>query len=450
MTISINQWEWHTLDDAAREKIVRRSESNIEAAMDVVPGIIADVKTRGDAALVDYAKKFDKSEIRNGLKARDVDFEEAYRALAPEVVAAIRACAANVKIHHEQQMERVHALWLDEVGKGIYAGEKTTPVDSAGLYVPRGKGAFPSVMYMLCVPAVVAGVPNIAVCTPPTPDGGFDAASLVAADICGVRNLYKAGGAQAIAALAYGTQTVPKVDIVAGPGNAYVAAAKRLLGNVMNPGMPAGPSDSCVLADDTAHPENTAWDLINEAEHGPDSATLLITESRALYEKVAGLLPRLIESLPEPRRSYCTTVFSAYGGLMLCRDREEALEVANIYAAEHALIKVANPAETLMRLKHAGEILIGETTPMVMGNFGIGVNAVLPTGRHARTHSCTSVHSFLKRTSIAYLSPDGFHALRGAVTTLADYEGFPGHAGVLRNRDVSAFRTLPDIEKLKG
>lgn len=448
MTKPVNLWRWHELDQPSRETIMRRSEASIEAAMEAVRPIIADVRARGDAALHDYAAKFDKATITGGLKASDAEFEAAYKALAPEVIAAIRFCAGNVRRHHEQQMERVEKQWLDEVMPGVYAGEKVTPVDSAGLYVPRGKGAFPSVMYMLCTPAKVAGVKNIVVVTPPTPEGGVDAASLVAADICGVRNVYKAGGAQAIAALAYGTASIPKVDIVSGPGSAYVAAAKRLLSHAINPGMPAGPSDSLILADETAHPANTAWDLINEAEHGPDSSSLLVTPSIKLAEDVARILPGLIAGLPEPRRQYCETVFTGVGGIMLVRSMEEALEVTNIYAAEHMLLKVAAPEAVLPLIRHAGEILIGEASPMVMGNFGIGVNAVLPTGRHAITQSCTSVWSYLKRTSLAYASAAGFEALRGPVTTLADYEGFPGHASVIRQRDTAAFKNL-DVKKIE-
>lgn len=448
--MGVNLWQWHELDEAARSTILRRAENEIDAVTGTVQAIIADVKARGDDALYEYARTFDKADIKGSLKASDAEFDAAYKQLDPAVVDAIRFCAGNVRTHHLQQMERAEKQWLDEIRPGVFGGEKITAIDSAGIYVPRGKGAFPSMMYMQCVPAKVAGVPQIAVCSPPTPEGGIDAASLVAADICGVRDVYKVGGAQAIAALAFGTATIPKVVKVNGPGSSYVAAAKRLLAHIINPGMPAGPSDSVILADGSAHPGNTAWDMINESEHGPDSATILITADRKLAEEIVKILPALIDSLPEPRRAYCHTVFSGYGGVMLCRTMEEAVTVANLYAAEHLLLKVDAPEKILPQIRNAGEILIGETTPMVLGNFGIGVNAVLPTGGHARTHNATSVWDYLKRTSLAYVTPAGFNQLKGPVLALADYEGFPGHAAVLRQRETGVFRDFDPKILIKG
>jgi histidinol dehydrogenase len=447
--MTINFWRWHQLDAATKNTILLRSESEIAAAEEKVEPIIAEVKKRGDAALRDFALKFDKATVTN-IKATDADFEQAYKALDKQVIEAIKLCAANVFTHHRQQMDRVEDAWMDAIAPGVYGGERITPIERVGIYVPRGKGAFPSMMYMQCIPAVVAGVKQIAVCTPPTADGGLDAASLVAADICGIRNVYKAGGAAAIAAFAFGTESIPKVDQVNGPGSFYVAAARRMLGNLINPGMPAGPSDSLVLADESADASNTAWDLINEAEHGPDSAAILITDSEALANNVAKLLPQFIGTLPDPQKTYLQTVFSKYGGIILCRSMDEALEAANAYAAEHLLLKVKQPEAILPRIIHAGEILIGESTPMVLGNFGIGVNAVLPTGGQARTWSATSVWSFLKRTSLAYVNPKGFEALQGAVTALADYEGFPGHASVLRQRNRQAFRELEPAKLISG
>lgn len=440
--MKINRWHLNEISAAEKEVILNRAQADISAVTEIVAPIIEDVRIRGDKALYEYALKLDKSEIKGGLKATDADFEAAYKALEKEVIDAIRTCAINVKIHHEQQMSRVEKQWLDEVAPGVFAGEKVSPIPSVGLYVPRGKGAFPSVMYMLCMPAVVSGVKNIVVCTPPTPDGGFDAASLVAADICGVRNLYKAGGAQAIAAMAYGTETVPKVTKVLGPGSPYVAAAKRVVSNFMNPGMPAGPSEAVVLADKSADPWNTALDMINEAEHGPDSASVLVTNSSALADAVAEHLPKIVGGLPQPRKDYCETVFSNYGGIMVCDTIDDAIDFCNEYAVEHLLLKVKDVQYALDKLTDTGEILIGETTPIVLGNFGTGVNAVLPTGRQALTHSCTSVWSFLKRTSLSYATSAGYQSLRKPVEILADYEGFPGHAEVLRQRNEEAFEDI--------
>ncbi len=437
--MKINFWELNKLSVVEKARILKRAEADIQDVASVIKPIIEAVRSRGDAALYEYAEKLDGAKITGGLKATDADFDQAYRSLAPEVIAAIKTCAENVRIHHQQQMARVERQWLEELNPGIFAGEKITAIPSVGLYVPRGKGAFPSVMYMLCTPAVIAGVKNIAVCTPPTPAGGIDAASLVAADICGVRNVYRAGGAQAIAAFAFGTETIPKVVQVNGPGNPYVSAAKRLLSDIINPGMPAGPSEAIVLADETADPWNTTLDLINEAEHGPDSASLLVTTARELAEQVMEYLPKILAGLPAQRREFCAASLSKYGGIMLCDNMSAAIDFCNEYAVEHLLLKVADPQTVISQLENTGEILIGETTPIVLGNFGIGINAVLPTGQKALTHDCTSVWTFLKRTSLSYVTAAGYQSLKDPVIKLAHYEGFQGHAAVLEQRNEAVF-----------
>lgn len=444
--MKINYWNYSEIHDSDLGRIMARSEADIQDVSTTVLPIIEDVRTKGDAALIEYARKLDQSEIKNGLKARDNDFEDAYNTLDPDVIDAIRVCAENVRIHHQHQMDRVETQWVEEVRPGQFAGEKVSPVPSAGLYVPRGKGAFPSAMFMLCIPAVIAGVEKIAVCTPPTPDGGFDAASLVAADISGVRDVYKAGGAQAIAALAYGTETIPKVSKVEGPGNAYVSCAKRLLADILDPGMPAGASESLVLADDSADPHNTCLDMISEAEHGPDSASLLVTTSETLAREIQKRLPDIIKDLPEQRQSYIRDVFATHGGILVCDTLEEAIAFANEYAAEHLQIKVHNPFDVLAEIQNAGEIIVGEATTFVMGSYGIGINHVLPTGQKALTHSCTSVWSFLKRSSLAYVTPQAFDNLEQPVATIARYEGFDGHAKVVTDRNKDVFEAL-DLKK---
>lgn len=433
--MTINFYRWKDTDDTACTRILRRAQADIDGVVEQVKPIIADVKARGDAALIDYAKKFDSADL-TAIKASAEEFDEAEKALEDDLQSAIKHCADNVKRFHEEQMRRVEDPWMIEVEPGVLAGEQVSAIESVGLYVPRGKGAFPSAMYMLCIPAVLAGVENIAVVTPPRADGRADDASLYTARLCGVEGVYKVGGAQAIAALAYGTQTVPKVRKVLGPGSPYVAAAKRLLSNTIDPGMPAGPSEAIILCDESANPHNTCLDLLNEAEHGTDSAVLLITHSSELLNYVKLNLGKAIEELPEPHRNICAHVFGpeGYGGLVQTDSLAESIALTNEYAAEHLHLKVQNPDGILPKIKHAGEILIGEHTPSTLGNYGIGVNHVLPTGGWAHTYSCTSVWDFLKRTSVSRVDEKGLKALKPSVLTLTDYENFPAHGDVLRKR----------------
>jgi histidinol dehydrogenase len=433
--MSINFYRWNETSADVRVRIMRRSQADIDEVVRVVEPIIADVKLRGDEALRDYARKFEQSEIGD-IKASPEDFDRAERALDDDLKAAIKHCAGNVRTFHEEQMRRVEKPWMVEIEPGVFAGEQVAPIESVGLYVPRGKGAFPSALYMLALPARIAGVGTIAVVSPPTPDGTIDDATLYTARLCGIENVYKAGGAQAIAALAYGTETVPQVRKVLGPGSPYVAAAKRVCSQIMDPGMPAGPSESIVLADATADPHNTCWDILNEAEHGEDSAALLITHDENLAEFVQKNLGNMIAELPEPHRSICAKVMGDYGGIILTESLQQSIDVSNQYAPEHLHLKVADAENVAQKLQHAGEILIGEYTPSSLGNYGIGVNHVLPTGGWAHTYSCTSVWDFLKRTSISKCSKEGFEALKAPVTTMTDYEGFPAHGDVLRKRRI--------------
>ncbi len=431
--MSINFYNWNETDTATKARIMRRSQADIDEVIKIVEPIIEDVRVRGDAALIEYAKKFDGADVTS-LKAPEEEFAAAEDALDDDLKAAIKHCADNVRTFHQAQMDRVEKPWMIEIEKGVFAGEQVNPIESVGLYVPRGKGAFPSALYMLAIPAVIAGVKNIAVVSPPCADGTTDAATLYTAKLCGIENVYKCGGAQAITALAYGTQTIPQVKKVLGPGSPYVAAAKRVCSVLMDPGMPAGPSESIILADESANFENTCWDVLNEAEHGEDSAALLITHDKDLAEYVRVHLPEKIAELPQPHRDICTKVMSDYGGIVLTESLGQSIEVSNAYAAEHLHLKVKDAENVAKRLHHAGEILIGEYTPSSLGNYGIGVNHVLPTGGWAHTFSCTSVWDFLKRTSISRCSREGFEALTPSVTTMTDYEGFPAHGDVLRKR----------------
>lgn len=432
----IHVYELSSLNVAQRARLMRRAEIQIDELIERVRPIVQAVRERGDEALIDFTARFDRVQLSpEQLRVSREEIEQAHAALERPVYEAIQHAIRNVRTFHERQMP--HEQWMTEVAPGVMAGEKITPISSIGLYVPRGKGAFPSVMYMLATPASIAGVPRIVVTTPPGPGGKVDPASLVAADLCGVHEIYRIGGAQAIAALAYGTATIARVHKITGPGSGYVAAAKRLLYGTVDVGLPAGPSESITLADGSANPELIARDLLIEAEHGPDSSSLLVTDSRALVDTVLSLLPGKMAALPDWRQAFCRTVFEApegTGGIVLARDMQEAVAFVNEYAPEHLEVQVAEPFALLPQLRNAGEILIGPHTPFCTGNYCVGTNAVLPTGGFAHTFSCTSVFDFLKRTGIAYLTAEGYASVSETTRRLADFEGFPAHANAVTDR----------------
>jgi histidinol dehydrogenase len=421
-----------TSDQLAR--LMRRAETDICQLLPVAQEVIDQVQSRGDAAIVEYARKFDAANFQTEmLRARPADFDAARAEVSKDVIEAIHEAHDNIERFHREQMPE--PMWFMEVQPGIMAGERVTPIASAGLYVPRGKGAFPSVMLMLATPAKVADVPRVVVVTPPTPEGKADVASLVAAEICGVDEVYVVGGMQAVAALAYGTETIPKVNKIIGPGSSYVSAAKRLLYGTVDVGLPAGPSESIILADEHVDPRFAALDLLVEAEHGPESAAILVTHSREVAEKVLELLPSYIAELPDWRQAFINNVLSNYGGILLTRNLDESIQFVNDYAPEHLEVLTNDPFVTLNKIRNAGEILLGSMTPIPTANYCLGLNAILPTGGFAKTFSSVSVQDFLKRSGVGYLSREGYERLQGITVTLADYEGFPAHAMAIRKRN---------------
>lgn len=430
----IQFWRLNEISTEQRAKIMRRAEKDISELLPLAQEVIDRVRSEGDAAVVDYARRFDAPGFEASmLRATPADFAAARAEVSPDVIAAIEAAHANIQRFHTEQMPE--PMWFTEVQPGIMAGEKVTPVASAGLYVPRGKGAFPSVMLMLAVPARVAGVERVVVVTPPTPDGKADAGSLVAAEVCGIDEVYVVGGMQAIAALAYGTETIPHVDKVIGPGSSYVSAAKRLLYGTIDVGLPAGPSESIILTDEHADPRLAALDLLVEAEHGPDSAAILVTHSERVALEALEILPEYIGQLPEWRRGFVETVLANYGGVLLTGSLEESIQFVNDYAPEHLEVMTEEPFVTLNKLRNAGEILLGPMTPIPTANYCLGLNAILPTGGFARSFSSVSVWDFLKRSGIGYLSREGYERLQGITATLAYYEDFPAHAFAIRKRN---------------
>ncbi len=430
MEIPIRRWD--EMPEAARERILARSEQNIDDLLAVAQDIIDTVSARGDAALREYSARFDGLEGEHPMEVSPKEFDRAEHELDPTVRSAIDYSIENVTAVHEHQKRP--ELELSEVRPGIVAGERTLPIESAGLYVPRGRGSFPSMLYMLAIPARIAGVPRVVVTTPPSTDGSVDAACLYAARRCGVSAVYRVGGVQAIAALALGTESIPSVRKIVGPGSAYVAAAKRILRDRVDVGLPAGPSESVILADETADARRVSRDLLIEAEHGSDSQALLVTADERLARDVAEEIARLIERTPEPRKGFLVDVFSGYGGVILATDNEDAAGIVNLIAPEHLQIRTAEPWDTMRLISAAGEILLGEHSAFSLANYAAGANAVLPTGGFARTWSGVSVYDFVKRTSVVQVSHSAYPEIAAHAQALAAYEGFYWHAEALRDR----------------
>ena len=431
MTSTIRFYQLEQLSAEDRAALLRRTESDLSNYLDAVRPIIEAVRTQGDAALLRYAREFDRAEVDpQRIKAGAADFDRAFQRLQPDVLAAIEYAVDNIRRFHVAQ--KPEEMWLKEMHPGVFAGEKWLPIPSVALYVPRGKGSFPSMVMMSAIPAVVAGVARICIITPPGPDGEIDDATLVAARLSGVDEVYKCGGAQGIAAVAYGTETVPRVDKVVGPGSPYVVAAKRLLSDVIDPGIPAGPSESIVLADSTANGALAALDLIIESEHGDDSSAYLVTDSRSVAEAAMREIPAFWGRMGQQRAGFSAAVLGgAQGGVILAPDMNEAIRFVNDYAPEHLQILAAEPFQYLGRITNAGEILLGEHTPSVIANFLLGPNAILPTGGAARTASPLSVFDFMKRSSVGYVTAGGYPELAAHTRVLARYEGFDGHANAV-------------------
>ena len=429
--MKINFHELAKLSPTQRASLLTRVETDLSSFEEKVKPIIAAVRAEGDEALARFARDFDKAPVTaDAIAASEADFAAAEKSLAPDVRAAMEFAATNIRKFHQDQMPE--QMWLHEITPGSFAGDRSGPIPSVACYVPRGKGAFPSVALMTTIPAKVAGVEKVYIITPPGPDGNIDDATLVAARMAGVDGVYKAGGAQGIAAVAYGTKTVPKVSKVIGPGSPWVAAAKRLVSHLLDTGSPAGPSEVIVLADDSVSGKLAALDVLVEAEHGPDSSAYLVTWSRRVAEEALAAIPEYWKQMGTQRVEYSSTVLGGpIGGIVLAQNEEEAIAFCNDYAPEHLEVLSKEPFQYLGRLKHAGEILLGEHTPTTLGNYVIGPDHVLPTSGWAKTASAISVFDFLKRTSIAYVTSRGYAELAKHAHALAKYEGFDAHANAV-------------------
>ena len=431
----MNIFRLSEMSEEKKQFILKRAELDISEQMKVAKEVSDDIRVRGDAAVLEYTEKFDRVKFDAAhMKVTAEEIEAGYAACEAKTREAIEYAAKNIHDFHEKQLPE--EIWFTNVDEGLMVGEKTTPIVDVCLYVPRGKGSFPSVLLMLGVPAVVAGVEKIVVVTPPNEQGGVDDAILAAAKIIGITEIYKVGGIQAVASVAYGTETIPKCHKIIGPGNSYATAAKRVLANYIDAGLPAGPSECIILADEHADAHKAALDWMIEAEHGPDSAALLVTHSEELAKAVVPIMEAQLEKISEKRRSFIETNYSTYGGIILTDSLEESIAFVNEYAPEHMEVMCKNPFDILPKIKNAGEILLGEYAPVTLCNFVLGPNAILPTGGFAKTYSSVSVFDFLKRSSIGYVTKEGFARVRGYAAEIARVEGFDTHRLAVTERKI--------------
>lgn len=404
-----------------------------DSAIDaVVMGILADVKVRGDAAVLDYTKRFDRLSSANTAKSvADLeiargDLEQAYLQLPPEQKSALDIAAIRVRAYHEQQrIETGCHSWEYIEADGTRLGQKVTPLDRVGIYVPGGKAAYPSSVLMNAIPAKVAGVQEV-IMVVPTPDGARNPLVLAAAWLAGVDRVFTIGGAQAVAALAYGTDTVPAVDKIVGPGNAYVAAAKRRVFGTVGIDMIAGPSEILVLCDGTTNPDWVAMDLFSQAEHDELAQSILLTPDAKFIEAVQSSIERLLPEMP--RKEVIRTSLTNRALLIQVKDMAESCEIANAIAAEHLEICAQEPRKWAELIRHAGAIFMGNYTSESLGDYCAGPNHVLPTARSARFSSPLGVYDFIKRSSMIEVSEAGAQTLGKVASTLAHGEGLQAHA----------------------
>ncbi len=438
MALPLTVHRWANLDAAAQAALLTRGLDDIfePTLQTAIIELVAEVRRDGDAAICRALERFDGCIVApEQLRITDAEFAAAQRTVPVAVQTAIEHAIDHSRRFNEQALQ--HGDWRIELEPGLMVGEKRTAIASAGLFVPSGKGSFPSVLVHIGTPAVVAGVPEIAVVVPPVPgsDGAIDPAVLVVAEQLGLRNVFRANGPAGVAALAFGTESIPACRKVLGPGSPPVASAQLEIQRHGIVGMQIlAASESLIIADDTADPGLLAADLLNEAEHGADSASVLVTWSERLIERVQPELAERLALLPEPRRAYAASALGQIGGAILVRDLAEAIVVANRYAPEHMQLATADDEAVLAGIEHAGEVLMGQHTPFSAGNYLIGIPATLPTSGYARVTSGVTAVAFTKTISLARASEAALAVLAPDIIALADHEGFPAHANVIHER----------------
>jgi histidinol dehydrogenase len=418
------------LAPARRQAILSRSQVDVSAVLEVVTPILAALRQDGDAESLRQHGQFKASITAADLEATPEEIEAAYRSLDPKVLAALKIAAANIEKFHQAQRER--EMWALEVRPGILAGRLTRPLQRVGCYIPGGLASYPSSALMNIIPAKVAGVAEIVAATPPGPEMAVNPATLVAAHLAGAQRLFKIGGPWAIGSLAYGTELVPRVDKIVGPGNKYVTAAKLLVFGQVDIDSPAGPSEALILADDTAEARFVALDFLSQVEHDPEAAAVLVTTSESLAAQVVEIITRELPQLP--RREIIEAALAKYSAVLVAPSLEAALEFANLYAPEHLQVVTRDPFTLLPHIQHAGSIFLGPYAPVPVGDYASGTNHVLPTGGCARMFSGLSVDDFIKKPTFQHFTREALGGLKDTVITLAEHEGLFLHARAVAER----------------
>ncbi|MGG4462493.1 histidinol dehydrogenase [Brevibacillus porteri] len=406
----------------------RSVDAGTREQQEAVKAILTSVRQQGDEALRYYTERFDRVLLQN-FRVSESEFAEASELVSPQVKAALREAAENIRAFHERQ---VRQSWFTTKESGTLLGQLIRPLQRAGLYVPGGTAAYPSSVLMNAIPAKIAGVPEVVITTPPGADGKINPAILVAAQIAGVTEIYKVGGAQAIAALTYGTEQIKAVDKIVGPGNIFVALAKREVFGLVSIDMVAGPSEIAVIADETANPQYVAADLLSQAEHDPMSAAILVTTSKSLAEQVSQEIERQLADLP--RKSIAEAAIRDYGAILLVDDLDEGFAVINRIAPEHLEIMMAEPLEHLGKVENAGAIFLGPYSSEPVGDYFAGTNHVIPTNGTARFSSPLSVDDFIKKSSVVSYSKRDLRDNGHKIVALAEQEGLSGHGRAILAR----------------
>ncbi len=423
-----------TLDENSKQNLLndllKRSPNHYGEFIDRVNDIISNVRNNKDAAIFDYTKRFDGADIdASNIRVTKEEIEEAYTKVDPELIDVIRKALVNIREYHEKQRQY---SWFDSKPNGTMLGQKVTPLASTGVYVPGGKAVYPSSVLMNVIPAKVAGVGKIVMVTPPGKDGKVNPNTLVAANEAGADEIYKVGGAQAIAALAFGTESIPKVDKIVGPGNIYVALAKKAVYGYVSIDSIAGPSEILVLADETANPRYVAADLLSQAEHDELASAILVTTSKELAEAVSVEVDQFIAELS--RKEIMTKSIENYGYILVADSMQDAIDAANEIASEHLEIMTKNPFEVMTKIQNAGAIFIGEYSSEPLGDYFAGPNHILPTNGTAKFFGPLSVDDFVKKSSIIYYSREALEPIHKDIIKFATSEQLTAHANSIKVR----------------